>query len=305
MQGTIVIGLGLLFELALPDIYDQHTLKTIPELALQNATVFGILLYGRHLANKSWKKEFLASEIAREAVAKERAASEQARENAREDAEFAIAVSHEIRTPLAGISSLVENLKDGVKVNVDDYLSAVFRNTVKLNRLVDNLLLLGKAKRGQIQYYFEPIDLINLVRTVIADFEATKHPATHCVDLTCHAATLPIKGDTATLSTVIWNLLDNAVKYSPGKDKIWIELRSGESRITLSIRDQGIGISASDRPFIFKRFVRGKDVKQSVPNGAGVGLSLSLDIIKAHDGDIVIESEAGSGSTFIVILPKG
>ena len=104
------------------------------------------------------------------------------------------------------------------------------------------------------------------------------------------------------LARAIHNLLDNAVKYSPGCDTVWLDARGDESAVSISVRDRGIGISAGDRPHIFERFFRGHALEASA-RGTGLGLSLVQHVVSAHGGTIDVASEPGQGTTVTVRLP--
>jgi signal transduction histidine kinase len=105
------------------------------------------------------------------------------------------------------------------------------------------------------------------------------------------------------LSRVFWNLLDNAVKYSPERRTVWVDLSEAGQRIMVRVRDQGLGIPAAEQREIFRKFVRGAASKNASIRGAGVGLAMAQQIVAAHGGDISVESEPGQGSVFTVLLP--
>ena len=113
---------------------------------------------------------------------------------------------------------------------------------------------------------------------------------------------LRIRADRDALTRAIWNLLDNAVKYSPECRSVWVDLRAEAGRVSISVRDQGLGIPAPEREAIFERFVRGAESKTRHITGTGIGLALVRTIVLAHGGEIRLASEPGQGSQFTMVL---
>ena len=105
------------------------------------------------------------------------------------------------------------------------------------------------------------------------------------------------------LGVALRNLVDNALKYSPNYPAVWMEWGVENGRVAIHVRDRGMGITADERKTIFRKFVRGSAAANGNVRGSGVGLAMVLHIIDAHRGDIVLDSEPGSGSTFTVLLP--
>ena len=104
---------------------------------------------------------------------------------------------------------------------------------------------------------------------------------------------------------VIRNLVDNALKYSPDCPTVWVEWSRERDRVAIRVRDQGIGIPASERKAIFRKFVRGSAAAAADVKGSGVGLAMVRHIVAAHHGEILVASEPGCGSTFTILLPQG
>jgi two-component system sensor histidine kinase SenX3 len=115
----------------------------------------------------------------------------------------------------------------------------------------------------------------------------------------------PVQGERELLCVALWNLLDNAAKYSPECRTIWVALSTTDTRVELSVRDGGIGIPRDEQQRVFTRFVRGAHTDSSAVKGTGIGLALVRHAAQAHGGDVRLESEAGIGSTFTIELPKG
>lgn len=113
----------------------------------------------------------------------------------------------------------------------------------------------------------------------------------------------PIHADREAVNLALWNLLDNAVKYSPECKTIWLEADRAGAGVVIRVRDQGLGIAASERKRIFQKFVRGASANTTGVKGTGLGLAMVHHIIAAHRGTIRVDSEPGVGSTFTVTLP--
>ena len=112
-----------------------------------------------------------------------------------------------------------------------------------------------------------------------------------------------VRGDADALALAVRNLIDNAIKYSPGCPTVWVECNSENGRTVIRVVDQGLGIARSEQAVIFRKFVRGQAAVDSNVKGTGVGLAMVRHILAAHGGEIRLESEPGSGSTFTLLFP--
>ncbi len=112
-----------------------------------------------------------------------------------------------------------------------------------------------------------------------------------------------IRADREALGLALWNLLDNAVKYSPECRTVWVEMMREGNRLAIHVRDRGMGIPTSEQKEIFKKFVRGEGSRTSGIKGTGIGLAMAWHVVEAHEGEIRLESKPGHGSTFTILLP--
>ena len=226
---------------------------------------------------------------------------------ARVQSDFVAAVSHEFRTPLTTIRQLAEMLANG-RVSNDErrqqFYARLLGESERLHRLVEGLLNFGRMEAGQIQYRFEVIDPEPFVRSVVSEFERDVAARGYRVQLQGNGALPPIRADRESLARVFWNLLDNAVKYSPDARTLNVDLARAGERVAVSVRDHGIGIPVAEQKEIFQKFVRGAASKEANIQGAGVGLSMARQIVAAHGGEISLESGPGEGSVFTVLLPS-
>jgi signal transduction histidine kinase len=224
---------------------------------------------------------------------------------ARLKSDFISAVSHEFRTPLATLHQLTENLAEG-RVSGEkrllEYYKTQARATGRLTRLVDRLLDFGRMEAGAFRYRPEPVELEELVRSVVDEFEHVASTSAHRLELSISSGLKPVRGDREALAQAIWNILDNAIRYSPGRPKVWIEVAREDGHAAIRVRDEGPGISQKERKFLFKKFVRGEAGRSSTVKGTGIGLAMVDRIVRAHKGRILLESTPGKGSTFTILL---
>jgi signal transduction histidine kinase len=227
-------------------------------------------------------------------------------EVARLQSDFVSAVSHEFRTPLASLRQLSELLADG-RVSSDDrrrqYYEALRRESERLHRLVEGLLDFGRMEAGAREYRFETIDPVALVQNVGREFAQEVAERGYVLEFDLDGSLPAIRADREALSRTLWNLLDNAVKYSPACKTVWIEATQLDNRLAIRVRDQGLGISADEQPHIFKKFVRAASADVAGVKGTGLGLAMVQHIVAAHGGEIRVESQPDVGSTFTIVLP--
>ena len=220
--------------------------------------------------------------------------------------DFVSAVSHEFRTPLTSLCLLTEQLASG-RVDGDrdreEYYSVLARESQRLRRLVEGLLNFGRMEAGAAEYRFETTDPAELVHAVSLEFERAAEARGCRIEVNVKADTPLVRADRAALACAVWNLLDNAVKYSPGCPTVWADVERAAGYAAIRIRDRGPGIPAAEQPLIFDKFVRGEAAKQSAIRGTGVGLAMVRHIVAAHRGELQLESKAGEGSAFTVLLP--
>ena len=225
---------------------------------------------------------------------------------ARLQSDFVAAVSHEFRTPLTALCQLSELLKRGRVASDQDrleYYELLYSESHRLHRLVEGLLNFGRLESGKLQYHFEDLDAAALVRESVDEFAATQQARGYHFELTTQAEPSVIPADREALGCVFWNLFENAVKYSPECETVWVNLAKNGKQVEIAVRDRGIGVGPRERHRIFGKFVRGSAARVRGIRGTGIGLALARQIVRAHGGDIKLETELGKGSTFRVLLP--
>lgn len=224
---------------------------------------------------------------------------------ARLQADFVSAVSHEFRTPLTAMRHLIDVL---VRSPLDEerrqkFFGVLAHETERLHRLVEGLLDFGRMEAGRAPYTFHTLDAGGLVRELIDEFRAEVPARDHQVELSAVETAVPVRADKEALFRAVWNLLDNAVKYSPGAPAVWVEVEPDEERVAIRVRDLGPGIPPEEQQEIFGKFVRGKAAREGGVKGTGIGLAMVQHIIRAHGGEVRLRSAPGEGSTFTLLLP--
>lgn len=224
---------------------------------------------------------------------------------ARVQSDFVAAVSHEFRTPLTSLRQLTELLIDRPPepARARQYYDTLARQTERLHRLVENLLDFGRMEAGTSPYRFEPVDVGAFVADIARQFEADPAAREHRVVFQGDGNAGCVLADRDALGRALWNLLDNAAKYSPGTAQIWIDLVRDQAAVLVHVRDAGMGIPLAEQPEIFATFVRGATAKAENIGGTGIGLAMVRHIAVAHGGSVEVASAQGSGSTFTLKLP--
>lgn len=225
---------------------------------------------------------------------------------ARLQSDFVAAVSHEFRTPLTSLRQFNEMLVEEPELPADarlSYYEAQGRATSRLSRLVETLLDFGRMEAGRRPYRLELLDAGSLVKEIAAEF--SREPASAGFDIQCRVPEHPLvtQADRDALWRAVWNLLDNAVKYSGDRREILIEAAAQGAGVVVRVVDHGLGIPRQEQARLFQKFVRGDSIRRLGIPGTGIGLAMVRHIAEAHGGRVVVSSEEGQGSTFSLLLP--
>lgn len=220
--------------------------------------------------------------------------------------EFVANVSHELRTPLSILRGYIEVLLDELETPREELariLSIMERHSKRLQRLVDDLLSLAQLESSRATLELSDVRIDELFNNLIRDWKeklAAKNLKV-IVDLTPEAFTLHADG--TRLEEVLYNLLDNAVKFSPENGQIHLRATHRGSDMVLSVADSGLGIGKEHLPRIFERFYRADKARSRELGGTGLGLAIVKHIAQLHGGRVEAESELGRGTTIRVVLP--
>ena len=218
---------------------------------------------------------------------------------------FIANVSHDFRSPLTSIRGYLEAMLDGTipPEKHEKYLTVVLNETQRLTKLTNNLLTLNNLSTKGMVLEKTAFDINMTIKNVVASFEGTLQKKKISVDLVLTGTELMVYADMGKIQQVLYNLLDNAIKFSSQDSSIKIETYEKHNKIFVSVKDSGIGIPKESLKLIWDRFYktdlsRGKDKK-----GTGLGLAITKEIIKAHDENINVISTEGVGTEFIFSLP--
>lgn len=217
--------------------------------------------------------------------------------------DFLAAVSHELKTPVTAIGLLVENLerKGEARGEVAEYLGLIGKENERLRRLIDNFLSFSRMERQKHHFTREPVALREIMdEAVVTVRERYPEGAQKIIEAPLTSA-LFLDGDREALTTVLVNLIDNALKYS--RHDVQLDLDAAEQEVSISVIDRGIGLNAEQRSQVFDKFYRADPSLTNEATGVGLGLSIVDFVVRAHQGEITISSQPGEGSRFTVRLP--
>jgi len=219
--------------------------------------------------------------------------------------DFVANVSHEFKTPLTSIQGFAQAISDEAitgKKETKKAAGIILSETDRLNHLVNDLLLLARLDAGTMAIDKSDVDISQIAENTLERLKFLIQSKNLKVEKDLEP--LVIKADGEKINQVITNLLDNAIKFSLEGSEISISVRQEENIARIEIKDSGPGISKADQKRIFERFFQvDQSRKGGLGRGVGLGLAIARQIVLAHDGDILVTSQHGEGSTFVVILP--
>lgn len=219
--------------------------------------------------------------------------------------DFVSFVTHQLRTPLSGMKWMLELAMDTLDdpAEVRSYIEDARLSTDRLIGLVNDLLAISRLERGKLQLTFHNLDIADLTRSVVDDLTPMLEEKEQTLSLEVGAELPPVCGDAQLLRQAILNLVSNAVKYTPAKGKIKVQIGRDGDQVRWSVKDTGIGIPKSDQGKLFEKFYRAGNVLSVETEGTGLGLYLVRLIMDRFGGKVWCESTEGVGSTFLFVLP--
>lgn len=218
--------------------------------------------------------------------------------------EFSANVSHELKTPLQSILGYAEIMKNGLVKDEDKqrFLERIHAEAGNMIELIQNIMELSRLDENKTLDEFEDVDLLKLAQSVTLRL---KHKAqTKGVTLNVSGSSACVCGVQSILSEVLYNLVDNSIKYNKDNGKVDVKVQDGSEEVTVIVSDTGIGIGAADRERVFERFYRADKSHSKEIGGTGLGLSIVKHGVLFHKGRVELESEPGVGTTITFVLPK-
>lgn len=216
-------------------------------------------------------------------------------------------VSHEFRTPLTLLLGPLEHAMEnstGTEITFDkETLNTIYRNALRLLKLVNSLLDFSRMEAGRVKAHFEPIDIGGLTKELVSQFRSLIENASLTLEMNIDNILSPVFIDKEMWEKIVLNLVSNAYKFT-FTGGIKVTVKNYPDKVVLLVNDTGIGISQKEVPKLFERFYRVEDARSRSFEGSGIGLALVQDMVKIHSGEIKVESTEGIGTTIIVSIPK-
>lgn len=216
-------------------------------------------------------------------------------------------IAHELRTPLAVIQGHLEGMVDGVIEPSKEQLSSLHEEAVRLNRLITDLRDLSLAEVRQLALEQQPTDINQLITRIVMRLKTLADEKEIEVNYTLADSLPEALVDSDRMSQVFYNILVNAIRYSPNKGRVQVTTALAKYKdkpwLKISIEDNGPGIAAEDLPYVFDHFYRGDKSRDRKSGGSGIGLAIVKQLVESHGGQVKVESVLGLGSVFYVFLP--
>lgn len=221
--------------------------------------------------------------------------------------DFVANVSHELRTPMTSIQGFVEALLDGMAEDPgsqEKYLRVILDETIRLNRLFNDLLDLSRLETGQVKWPMEPVRLEKMLDDVVAKLSPQLESQGLLAEVAYPESLPAVLGNQDWLQQVLINLLGNAIAFTPQGGRIKLSAVDEGSTVRVSITDTGVGIPPEEQEKVWERFHRVDRARTRGPGGTGLGLAIVRQIVEAHGGKVGLKSALGRGSTFSFTLKK-
>jgi PAS domain S-box-containing protein len=296
-RSSDVIG-GLFFGHSEPNVFDERAERLITGIAAQAAVAIdNARLYEKVSAAADERKELLNAERA--------ARSDAERINLMKD-EFLATLSHELRTPLTAILgwSQVLRMGDHSSAEFHEGMEAIERNARAQTQLIDDLLDMSRIISGKIRLDVQSTDLAAVVEAAVDSVRPSAEAKGIVLRKILDPLAGPVAGDPTRLQQVVWNLLTNAIKFTPKKGKVDVMLERVDSHLEITVHDTGVGITPEFLPVIFERFRQADASTTRSFGGLGLGLSIVKNLVELHGGTVRAKSPGkNQGATFTVSLP--
>ena len=215
-------------------------------------------------------------------------------------------VSHDLQTPLASMQVIIEALADRVvtdPLTEQRYLSTLQKNIRDLSELIDDLFQMTQLDAGGLPLDLDHASLLDLLSDTLESFQAQASQQGIALSASIAPQVGMVTMDTSRIGRVLNNLISNALRHTKSGGKVQLIAEREAALVRIKVIDSGEGISPEDLPYVFDQFYRGEKSRSRQTGGAGLGLAIARGIVQAHGGEISVESQLGSGSTFCFTLP--
>ncbi len=241
-----------------------------------------------------------------ELLSREQAVRGQAEEANRLKDEFLATVSHELRAPLNAIQGWVKLLRDG-RLNPEESaraLETIERSTRAQNRIISDLLDVSRIITGKLSLNVRPIQPAAVIKSAVESLRPAADAKEISIELELDDDAGAISGDSDRLRQIVWNLVSNAIKFTPARGKVRVKLECAGEHIVIAVSDTGVGIAQDFLPFVFDRFRQGDGSSTRRQGGLGIGLAIVRHLTEMHGGSVGVQSPGlDQGATFVVKLP--
>ncbi|RXZ82614.1 sensor histidine kinase [Paenibacillaceae bacterium] len=248
-------------------------------------------------AQVATKDEYGKVAAALNSMSDEMGRAEQVRKNMTAD------IAHELRTPLTIVGGKLEYLQQRMEAVPPEELLPLQDELIRLEQLVTELQALSQAEANQLLLVKESVDLGKLMERIVEKVAVEAEEKGIELELSCSPEQVECMVDPSRITQVFLNLLLNAIRYTPSGGAIKTTVIRAADQVQVTVTDNGIGIEAEHLPHLFQRFYRADRARERHSGGTGLGLAIAAEYVRAHGGDIAVQSETGSGSSFTVRLP--
>lgn len=225
---------------------------------------------------------------------------------------FLLNISHDLRSPINSILSILQCLKylndfhdEESNRKKNEYRNIIRRNSLKIIKLIDNLIDTAKLEEDNYKLSKINIDVVSIVENIIECTQSYAQQKKINLIFDTNVEEFVINADPQAIDRIVMNLLSNAIKFSPINSNIFVYIKVKDSIVNISVKDEGLGIDEKDKNKIFNRFEQASSSKRIEGKGSGIGLDLVNYLVNKHNGNIYLKSEINNGSEFIVSIPIG
>jgi len=211
-------------------------------------------------------------------------------------------VAHELRTPLTSVGTHIEAMIEGVWEPTTERLQSCYDEILRIGKIIQDLESLAKVESENVKLQKSKINIIEAIEKALNSLAAEIKKKN--LDVVTTGMGSDVEADLNRITQVLINLISNAVKYTPEGGMIEVNLSESEADLRIQVKDNGIGISQEDLPFIFERFYRADKSRNRMTGGTGIGLAIVKSIVDAHGGTVEVESQLNEGSCFTITLHK-